>query len=1062
MIGPHRVSRRLSFVASAVLGAALAPSTRAQTLQDPDFVVEDLAGTYVQPTCFRFVQANEFLVCEKGGIVWDVRSGVKRATPVIDLHLEILNNGDRGLMSLAVDPNFATNGYLYLLYVVDPNQDGDDSEQESFGRLTRFTTSLDASGNLIADPASRVVLIGATWSDGFPSLHLSHAPGDLRFASDGSLYVSAGDGAHFDLTDPGGFDPNGFGPGKFDASEDIGAFRSQSTTSLAGKILRIDPATGYGLSDNPFFTGNGADHASRIWAMGLRNPFRICLIPGTGPKDQLYVCNVGWETWESMYLCRGGENFGWPCREGPVAQSDYDNVAPNGECNDMSIFTPPFFAYHHYMYTTQYNPDFVGQCSVGVMVYGGTEYPASYTGRLFVADYASEWIRSILVINGVAAQCDRFEWDAGHPVDLEPDPVNGDILYASMSAGVIRRIRYTKANHPPVAKATIAPTAGPSPLVVTFDATASYDPELSPLTYDWDFGDGSAHATTTVASHGYASSGNYQVTLVVTDPVGNTASVVQTVAVDNSPPAVTIDDPVNGSFFVVGQPVAFDATVTDAEDDAAGIPVAVQWVVDLEHDHHEHPAWATLNGAHVTYVPPVHGEGVYLHVTLTATDSGGLTTSQDFVLYDQNAKPEPHLVSVSNSTPRVGHAVVATGHVHYAGHGDADLRFDWGDGSADSFRASHFVDCAPSHLYVAPGTYQLRFTTSDATDSETVVEPITVRPLYPEVAIFAPLVASHWIPVADQYTIATDLVAAMNGAGLAGQMFGSGDETELQTWMNDYLHDSPRDWLICLDVGASVAYAGQNGGSLAERWLNAGNGIVWTGFNPFAQYVTPEGEEKNQGAGPFALDELLDAATPQLVAGSGHMSLAADAGEIPSLQPFDSVTAVMTARLNSGWSVAKLYASTGATPAVSDALLLKGAKGGEYAQFYCVDDATLPREAVLKDFLISHVYAKLQKGPKSFDLVSPAAKARISDPQPTLVWNTTPEASSWLIEVVTDSAFGDPVFTATLMRDASLVGKTASIQCTTTLVSGQRYRWRVTARNNYGSFTTPSRAFREN
>jgi len=626
---------------------------------------------------------------------------------------------------------------------------------------------------------------------------------------------------------------------------------------------------------------------------------------------------------------------------------------------------------------------------------------------------------------------------------------------------VIRRIRYTKANHPPVALATVAPSSGASPLAVTFDATASYDPELSPLTYDWNFGDGSPHATTAIAAHTYASAGTYQASLVVTDPIGNTASLTQPIAVDNSPPAiVSIDDPAPGSFYHVGVPVAFDATVADAEDDAAGVPLTVEWVVDLVHDHHTHPDWATLNGAHVSYSPPLHGEGVYLHVTLNVTDSGGLTTSQGFDLYDADAEPEPHLVAVSTVTPRLGHPVVATGHLHWAGRGDADLTFDWGDGSRDAFRASHLVDCVPSHLYSAPGTYSLRFSASDGTDTETVIQPITVRPLWPEVAFFAPLVASHWIPVADQYTIASDLVAAMNAAGLAGRMFSSGDQAELEAWMTDYLHDSPRDWLVCLDVGASVAYAGQNGGSLAERWINSGNGVVWTGFNPFSQYLTTAGEEKNQGAGAFALDELLDALTPQLVAGSGHMGLAADAGDIPSLQPFDSVTALMTGRLNASWTVQKLYASTGTTPVVSDALLLKNTKGGEYAQFYCVDDATLPREAVLKEFLISHVYAKLGKGPKSFALISPVAKARLTDPQPTLVWGTTPEASSWLVEVVLDSAFSEPVFTATVVRAPGSVNPTASVQVGSPLQSGQRYRWRVTARNNFGSNTSPSRAFR--
>jgi len=94
-------------------------------------------------------------------------------------------------------------------------------------------------------------------------------------------------------------------------------------------------------------------------------------------------------------------------REGPVDCSSYSSIDPHGECDDPSIFTAPLFTYHHYMYTPQYNPDFVGQCCVGMMVYSGTEYPASYTGRLFVADYAQEWIRSVLLINGVVAQSDR-------------------------------------------------------------------------------------------------------------------------------------------------------------------------------------------------------------------------------------------------------------------------------------------------------------------------------------------------------------------------------------------------------------------------------------------------------------------------------------------------------------------------------------------------------------------------------------------------------------------------------------------------------------------------------
>jgi hypothetical protein len=145
------------------------------------------------------------------------------------------------------------------------------------------------------------------------------------------------------------------------------------------------------------------------------------------------------------------------------------------------------------------------------------------------------------------------------------------------------------------------------------------------------------------------------------------------------------------------------------------------------------------------------------------------------------------------------------------------------------------------------------------------------------------------------------------------------------------MHDPPRDWLICLDVGASSVYAGEDGGSLAERWLEAGNGIVWTGFNPFSQYLTTDGVEKSQGAGPWALDELLDAATPRLVEGSGHMSLRPDGAELPSLQPFDSSLALMTARLDSDWTIARLYASDGGTPPSATRSGPEQPERGEYA-----------------------------------------------------------------------------------------------------------------------------------
>jgi glucose/arabinose dehydrogenase/PKD repeat protein len=1041
------------------------PATRAvaQTLP-ADFVAEPVGGNWNQPICLCFAGSDDILVAEKAGVVSDVRRGFKQVKPVIDLQTEILSSGDRGLMSIAVDGEWATNGFLYLLYVVDPNGDGNEWEQESFGRLTRYATYIDVNGDLLADLNSRQVLIGATWPEGIPSLHYSHAMGDMRFCSDGSLVLSTGDGAHWDVTDMGGFDPNGFGPGKFDSSEDIGSFRSQSPTSLAGKILRVDPNTGLGLPDNPLFTGNPADNQSRVWAWGLRNPFRFTLDPGSGPPERLYISDVGWFQWEEVNRATRAENFAWPCYEGVVLNKAYANNNPFGQCHDASLFTPPLLTWNHV------NPGlvgYVGNCATGICVYEGTEYPQSYRGRLFWCDYGRSWIRDVPLVNDLPAQSEIFATGMNGPVDLVADPVNGDLYCISISTNQISHLRYTKTNHPPLPLATVTPTYGAVPLTVALDASAAYDPEGGTLTYDWNLGDGN-HSSLPVLSHDYVAGINYPVTLTVTDPGGATGTSTWTIAADDTPPTITsLNSPAPGSFFVSGATdIVFDASVADAEDDPAGRPLDVKWVIDLLHDDHVHPSWATLTGAHADYTPAFSDEHPALHVTLKVTDSRGLQASQEFDLYDADAKPEPDLLAITNIAPRVGHPITATGHLHYPGKGPADLRFDWGDGTVDDFTVTDKQNCLPTHTYPVPGAYVLTLTASDGVDSESLTQPIYVRPLAPAVAIFAPLVAPHDLSIDARWIIATQLADDIHMAGFEARIFGAADQDELQAWMNDYLNDPPRDWLVCLDAGASLVYAGQNQGSLAEQWLAAGKGLVWTGENPFAHYLMGDGADHHMGAGPFALDDLLNPRVAQLESGSGPMNLAADAADLPLLQPYTADCALVTANLNSAWSIVKLYASDHVTPPTSDALVLRNRAGGEYAQFYCSSDTSLPREAVLRDFFLSHVYTGLPTAPAPFDLVSPKQRADVYDHHPWLTWGDGRDAASWLVEVATDATFATPVFSATVTPSASSgnpagssVPPAATVQVSTDLHQGV-WLWRVTASNDYGSTVSGPHGFR--
>jgi glucose/arabinose dehydrogenase len=250
---------------SAVVFAFCSPFVSGVTVP-PGFVTFEVApsGSWQGIVDIAFAPDGRIFVAEKRGMIWIVRSGAKLPEPFLDIRSEVLSNGDRGLLSMALDPAFSSSPHVYIQYAVDPNEDDVDDDGPAFSRLTRYTAS--GSNPDLADPYTRLILIGQSWADGIPALYNTHTTGTLRFGTDGTLLVSNGDGAHADTPDPGGRDPSGFGLGKFPAAEDIGAFRSQWLGSLAGKILRIDPATGEGLSSNPFYDGNPMSSASRLFA----------------------------------------------------------------------------------------------------------------------------------------------------------------------------------------------------------------------------------------------------------------------------------------------------------------------------------------------------------------------------------------------------------------------------------------------------------------------------------------------------------------------------------------------------------------------------------------------------------------------------------------------------------------------------------------------------------------------------------------------------------------------------------------------------------------------------
>lgn len=529
------------------------------------FIAENAtpAATWDTPIAIAFLPDGRYLVAEKRGVVWMVTNGVKSSVPLWDRQAEVLDANDRGLLDIAVHPDYLQNHLVYFLYTVDPDSNNVENNDEAWGRLTRYQVGFTDSSTVLA--SSRTILFGTTWATGPLSASPSHTVGSLKFGNDGSLIVTTGDGANFDQVDPGGLDPNAFLPGRVAAAEDIGAYRAQYIHSLAGKVLRLDPMTGRGLPSNPYYDGNSASVRSRVWAYGVRNSFRFSIRPGTGSPDpaagkpgHIHLGEVGWYNRDEFNISRtGGENFAWPCYEGPFPTAQYSTLPQNQRrlcdslgtgTNPAAVFTPPYMNMHHSAPSLSFPQGTIGNASVGGPFYTGSQYPVAYQGRCFVADFGQGWIKAVSIdTTGVFGDLIDFATAADGPVDLEVHPVTGDLFYVSIYTGQIRRIRFGGGgggNSPPVARASVTPNVGVVPLAVTLSSAGTSDVDGDTLLYNWDFGDGNG-ASTPNASHTYTVAGEYMVRLTVDDQrggVGRDSVPVSVASVSQFPTSGVLDD----------------------------------------------------------------------------------------------------------------------------------------------------------------------------------------------------------------------------------------------------------------------------------------------------------------------------------------------------------------------------------------------------------------------------------------------------------------------------------------------------------------------------------------
>jgi glucose/arabinose dehydrogenase len=652
--------------------------------QPSGFIDEVISDNWIIPAGLTFDANGRMYVWEKSGKVFVVENGVKSAKPIIDISEEVLDYGDHGLNGLALDPDFLKNGYVYLMYAAKRNHvlnfgkhdykvQEETPFQTTIGRITRYTLSISSNFTEL-ELNSRKVLLGETPSTGIPILVDNHGVGSLVFGLDGTLLATIGDAS---LATDGVVDDTqndwfkeAISLGFIKSDENINAYKSQYLNSLDGKLIRINPNTGDGLSSNPFYeAGSPRSPKSRVWAFGLRNPFRFSIKPNTGSTNladgkpgTIYMGDVGWSHREEMNVAtKGGLNFGWPTYEG----IDYVN---------KSYQDPKFFPQNHQKPVIDWRGTFAqgivdgdafavgsplfkgnkfsGIASIGGIWYNFQQFPREYQNLYFHGDYEG-WIKAFKFdTKGNPTETIDFVSDV-HPTSFAINPKDGAIYYTNYfypNIHEIRRLSYNpNANRRPTVVQSATPIYGKTPLAVNFKASDSKDPEGTTLKYEWNFGDGQT-SNEANPNHTYKSTGKvatYGASVKVTDAGGLSSFKTMNIFVDNTPPQIisTSIDKLEVFENTKDFLVSLNAQVSDAEHTKEQL--SYLWSVLLYHDDHIHFVTSSyrLTGEAVLTSVPCDAQTYFYKVTLTATDVEGLSST-----YEKIIKPNCVVLSVSPSS----------------------------------------------------------------------------------------------------------------------------------------------------------------------------------------------------------------------------------------------------------------------------------------------------------------------------------------------------------------------------------------------------------------------------
>ncbi len=655
-----RTARALAALAAAIAACAIPSVATAQAPPDSEFQKVVIDQTPGEPIDLAVLPDGRVLHTERSGEVWlhDPATGLKTLAAKLDVY----SHDEEGLQSIALDPSFEENGWIYLYYsppldtpVDDPAtptvNEGDAPEFgtpeqfaafEGYIQLSRFQWTGDS-----IDLGSEQQIMRVPVDRGL----CCHVGGDIVFDENGNLLLSTGD-------DTNPFQSDGFVPIDERAGRNP-AFDAQrsaaNTNDLRGKILRIhvnEDGSYTGVEGNLFHGDSSPLTLDEIYVMGLRNPFRIEYNRETG---ELYIADyspdastadplrgpAGQGKWS---IVTEAANFGWPyCATAELPYVDYNfatgasgatfdcanpvNTSPhNTGLTELPPVTQPD-VWYSYGESAEF-PE-LGTGGIGPMAgpayqfdarvakrKASTAWPAYYDGVPLFYEWTRDYIKAFFTEGGDVTRIEDVlaSFDLQNPIDVEFGP-DGSLYVLNYGNGFfgknlpgaeLVRIDYLGAtgNRTPTVTVAADQLEGPPELTVRFTSSVS-DPEGRRLKYAWDFdADGTVDSRVPNPTFTYTEEGLYRATLQVTDQGGRTVSDYVEIIVGERP-TVTLEVTVDADGFQFGDTVQYTVTATD-DDPVDCDRVSVTYI--LGHDTHGHPQTTAFGctGSITTTVPSGH------------------------------------------------------------------------------------------------------------------------------------------------------------------------------------------------------------------------------------------------------------------------------------------------------------------------------------------------------------------------------------------------------------------------------------------------------------------------